>query len=221
MRTLIINFKNYPEVFGEGSVRLAHAAARGVTGLDVELAVAPPVSMIATVAARVKVQVFSQSLSGGADAKSTGANLAGAVKGAGAQGTLLNHSEARLTADELTRALESARSAGLKACVCAATPAEVGEYSRLGAEYLAVEPPELIGSGRAVSRAAPGAVTASVKAAGRAGYRGRLLCGAGIASGEDVAKAVKLGAAGVLVSSSVVKSDAWESKVRELARSLC
>ena len=47
-----------------------------------------------------------------------------------------------------------------------------------------------------------------------------VLCGAGIVSGEDVARAVELGADGVLVASSVVKAEDWEAKVRELANSL-
>jgi len=83
-----------------------------------------------------------------------------------------------------------------------------------------VEPPELIGSGIAVSKAKPELIERTVSAARKAGYGGRILCGAGIVSGEDVAKAVELGADGVLVASSVVKAADWESKVRELANSL-
>jgi triosephosphate isomerase len=52
------------------------------------------------------------------------------------------------------------------------------------------------------------------------GFRGKVLCGAGIVSGEDVERAVELGAEGVLVSSSVVRARDWESKIVELADSL-
>jgi len=54
----------------------------------------------------------------------------------------------------------------------------------------------------------------------KTGYRGKILCGAGIVSGEDVKKAVELGADGVLVASSIVKAQDWEAKIRELAGSL-
>jgi triosephosphate isomerase len=54
----------------------------------------------------------------------------------------------------------------------------------------------------------------------KTGYSGKILCGAGIVSGEDVRKAVELGAEGVLVSSSVVKASDWDGKLRELAEPL-
>ncbi len=85
---------------------------------------------------------------------------------------------------------------------------------------MAIEPPELIGSGVAVSRARPELVERTVSVVRGTGFRGRILCGAGIVTGEDVEKAVRLGADGVLAASSVVKARDWESKVRELARSL-
>ena len=53
-----------------------------------------------------------------------------------------------------------------------------------------------------------------------AGYAGRLLCGAGIVTGEDARAAVNLGIDGILVASSVVRSKDWESKIRELAAAL-
>jgi triosephosphate isomerase len=109
---------------------------------------------------------------------------------------------------------------GMGVCLCAETTREAVELSSLGSKYLAIEPPELIGSGVAVSKARPELVESTVSALKKAGYRGQVLCGAGIVSGADVAKAVELGVDGVLVASSVVKASDWESKVRELAGSL-
>jgi triosephosphate isomerase len=97
---------------------------------------------------------------------------------------------------------------------------EAAKLSALNPKYLAVEPPELIGSGVAVSRAKPELIERTVAAVRKAGFTGKVLCGAGIVTGEDVAKAVELGADGVLVASSVVKAADWESKIEELARSL-
>ncbi len=59
-----------------------------------------------------------------------------------------------------------------------------------------------------------------MKSARGAGYSGRLLCGAGIVSGEDASAAIGLGMDGILVASSVVKSKDWGAKVRELATAL-
>jgi len=72
----------------------------------------------------------------------------------------------------------------------------------------------------AVSKAKPQVVSGTVESARRAGYQGKILCGAGIVTGEDVKSAVRLGADGVLVSSSVVKAGDWRSRLMELAGSL-
>ena len=67
-------------------------------------------------------------------------------------------------------------------------------------EFLAIEPPELIGTGTAVSKARPELVRGSVMAASERGFRGMVLCGAGIVSGEDAQAAMRLGAQGILVA---------------------
>jgi triosephosphate isomerase (TIM) len=220
MKTLIINFKNYQEVLGQGSLRLAAAAARAAARSSMEIIVAPPTSMLGAVASSVKITVFSQSVGGDPGEKTTGADLPEAARAAGAVGTLLNHSEARRPLSELKQLVPRAMKSGLKVCLCANGSREAATLSALGPEYIAVEPPELIGTGISVTRAKPEAVKATVEAARRTGYRGAVLCGAGIVEGEDVRRAVELGADGVLVSSSVVKARDWASKIDELARSL-
>ena len=220
MKTLVVNFKNYPEVLGEGAVRLALAIKRVADTVDVEAIAAPPTPMISLVASKTKVQVYSQSVGSAAGDKTTGAVLPEAVRAAGAVGTILNHSESRMPPAELKRLIPRLTSMRMGVCLCAQASEEAAELSLLGPKYLAIEPPELIGSGVAVSRAKPELIESTVSAARKAGFKGKILCGAGIVSGEDVSRAVQLGADGVLVASSVVKAADWESKVRELAYSL-
>ena len=220
MRTLIVNFKNYPQVLGEGAVRLALAIARVAETVNVEAIAAPPTPMIALVASQTKVRVYSQDVDGDAGDKTTGAILPEAVRGAGASGTILNHSESRRSRAELENLVPRLVAMEMGVCLCAQTAAEAAGLAGLAPTYLAIEPPELIGSGVAVSKAKTELVQRTVAAVREAGFRGKILCGAGIVSGDDVAKAVELGVDGVLVASSVVKASDWESKVRELANSL-
>jgi len=220
LKTLIINFKNYNEVLGVGSLRLAAAAAGVASGTKVEIVVAPPMAMLGAVASKVAIPAFSQSVGSQSGEMTTGAFPPEAARAAGAAGTLLNHSEARMPLLELRGLVPRARKAGLRVCICSSGSREAAVLSALEAEYLAVEPPELIGSGIAVSRAKPDVVRRTVEAARRSGYRGKVLCGAGIVDGGDVKRAVELGADGVLVSSSVVKAKDWGAKIGELARSL-
>jgi len=48
----------------------------------------------------------------------------------------------------------------------------------------------------------------------------RVLCGAGVKSGADVAKAVELGAEGVLLASGVTKANDVEAVLADLTSSL-
>ena len=220
MRTLIVNFKNYSEVLGEGAVALARAAEKRGKGAGVEIIVSPPTPFLGLVASKVRVQVYSQSVGLTIGEKSTGEVTPEAVKASGASGTLLNHSERRVPPESIEATIGRVKKSGLSLCLCAATAQEVGSLAKYAPRYLAVEPPELIGSGVSVSRAKPEVVKDSVKAARRSGFKGKILCGAGIVSGEDVRMATELGADGVLVSSSVVRAKDWNSKLEELTCSL-
>ena len=220
MKTLIINFKNYAAVQGEGSLKLARAAERVSREVGARIIVAPPTPMLGLVASKVKIGVFAQSVSNRAGDKTTGAVLPEAVKAAGATGSILNHAEARVTRSALEELVPRMRKLGLRICICARNSSEVANLAVLGSEYLAVEPPALIGSGVAVSKAKPALVKNSVRVARKAGYEGKILCGAGIVAGADVERAVELGADGVLVASSVVGAGNWAAKIRELSLSL-
>jgi len=219
-RTLIVNFKNYPEVMGEGSLRLAKAAAGLNWELGIDVVVAPPTPMLNTIASMVKIPVFAQRTELGEQGKSTGHAIPESIKAAGCAGSLLNHSESRIPMDVLGLTIERMRSLGLTSCACAETTGEAVEIAAFKPEFLAIEPPELIGTGRAVSKAKPELLTDTAEALSRAKFEGRLLCGAGIVSGDDVAAAIKLGTSGVLVASSVVKAQDWPSKLRELGTAM-
>ncbi|MDA4117452.1 MAG: triose-phosphate isomerase [Thaumarchaeota archaeon] len=219
-RTLIVNFKNYPEILGDGSLRLAQAAERVGRSAGIDMVVAPPNPMLHTIASTVKIPVFAQKTELGEQGKSTGATIAESLRAAGCAGSILNHSESRVPLERLGEIVAKMKSVGLKSCVCAETTEETVKIAAMEPEFLAIEPPELIGSGIAVSKARPELITATVSAVAAAGYKGSLLCGAGIVSGEDVASAIKLGTQGVLVASSVVKARDWPAKLTELGNSM-
>jgi triosephosphate isomerase (TIM) len=98
--------------------------------------------------------------------------------------------------------------------VCAQEPHEVVEISTLQPDFIAIEPPELIGSGRAVSKENPAIINKSIQGAGS---RSAVICGAGITDKGDVTKAMELGSQGILVASGIVKANSWEKKITELA----
>jgi triosephosphate isomerase len=73
-------------------------------------------------------------------------------------------------------------------------------------DIVSFEPPELIGTGIAVSKAQPQIVTNTVNLVRQVNPNITILCGAGISQAEDVATALKLGTSGVLVASGIVKA---------------
>jgi triosephosphate isomerase len=88
------------------------------------------------------------------------------------------------------------------------------EVSVFQPDFIAIEPPELIGTGRAVSKENPAIITRSIEAAGS---RSKVICGAGINGRGDVAKAMELGSHGILVASGIIKARSWPAKIAELA----
>lgn len=217
---LIVNFKAYGEVAGARAVEAAKAAERVARELGVTIAVAPGHLDLTLVAQSVEIPVYAQ----GADLEMAGAYTAHValenIRASGASGVILNHSEAPLGLNQLARLIARARAIGLDSVVCAPDPRTSLAAAALGPHAVAVEPPELIGTGRAVSRHKPEAIVEAVALVARHFPEVAVITGAGIESGEDVEAALKLGTSGVLVASAAVKASDRYAKMLELARPL-
>jgi triosephosphate isomerase (TIM) len=213
-RPLIINFKNYEEASAANSIKLAKAAQKVAQKLKVETIVAPPQPALALVAKSVKIPVVCQHVDDEKQGSTTGFFVPEVAKSYGAVGSLINHSEHRIEMKSIASLVGRMRKLSMTSIVCVRTPHEVMEISVFGPDFIAIEPPELIGSGRAVSKENPAIITRSIEAAGS---RSRVICGAGITDKGDVRAAIKLGSKGILIASGVVKANSWEHKIAELA----
>jgi len=197
----IINFKTYKEATGKKALVLAKICDRvaGQKGARIIVCLQPADICISR---KIKIPVFAQHIDPVEKGQTTGYVLADDVRAEGASGTLLNHSEHKIPFGRLKKAVAMCRKNRLKTVVCASTPAEAKKISLLRPDYIAIEPPELIGGKISVSEAKPEIVTRTTRAIRKI----PVLCGAGIHQRGDVAKALKLGAKGILVSSAVVKA---------------
>ena len=117
-------------------------------------------------------------------------------------------------------AVQSAKKTGLTAIVCTNNIAVTRAAASLAPEFVAIEPPELIGSGIPVSKADPDIVRGSVSAVKKIAPDVEVLCGAGISKGEDVAAALELGTVGVLLASGVIKAKDPRASLLDLAGNL-
>jgi triosephosphate isomerase len=199
---VLVNLKAYPC----DPVAVAEAARDVAEESGVRIGVAPQAAHLDAVA-ETGVETWAQHVDPIAHGSHTGHTLAEAVADAGATGTLLNHSEHRLTLAAVDGALDAAERADLETVVCANNPDQVAAAAALGPDAVAVEPPELIGGDVSVSTADPDIVEGAVAAAGAVDPEVDVYCGAGVSTGDDLAAAADLGAEGVLLASGVAKAD--------------
>jgi len=203
---ILVNFKTYSEATGRNAFKLAKTAEKINRETRVCVGIAPQYVDIAPVAQAVSIPVFSQHIDPVMHGSFTGQVLPESVKEAGAAGTLINHSERRLKLANIDAAITRAREVGLVSVVCSNNSAVSAAAAALKPNMVAVEPPELIGTGISVSKAKPEVVSSTVDLVKRVNAKVIILCGAGITTGEDVAAALRLGTEGVLVASGIVKA---------------
>lgn len=213
---ILVNLKTYKEGMGSNAHRIAAAAETVARETGAVIGIAPAFTELHPMSHHYAIPVYAQHIDAITPGAHTGYILPEAVRSAGARGTLINHSERRLTLADIDACVGSARRLHLETVVCTNNDATSAAAAALKPDYVAIEPPELIGSGVSVSKADPGIIERSVNAVRAVNPDVKVLTGAGIQSGECVRIAVDLGTCGVLLASSVVKADDPEAVLRDL-----
>ena len=211
---IIVNFKAYESAIGEKALELAkiHDKVAQETGVEIIIAVQP--TDIYRVSQAVSIPVYAQHVDPVGYGSNTGWILPETIKEAGASGTLLNHSEHRFQSHEsLEKAINRLRDdLNLKTIVCAESDDEGAEISqKMSPDFIAIEPPELIGGDISISTSQPELIKNAVNKIGD-----NVLVGAGVKNSQDIKIALELGAKGVLLASGVTKASDPESVLRDL-----
>ncbi|MCI0503429.1 triose-phosphate isomerase [Candidatus Micrarchaeota archaeon] len=202
---IVLNLKTYPESI-QKALQFSDIAKEVVDETGVRIIVCPPTVLLHEAAERFS-DVFAQHADPEPAGAHTGAINAEMIKAAKARGSLVNHSEKRVADPSRIKAtIDRLHEQHLESLVCAATTKEAAGIASFSPTYIAVEPPELIGSGISVSKARPEIVINSVKAVTEVNHNVKVLCGAGVSNAEDARKALELGAEGVLLASAFVKA---------------
>ena len=190
---IIVNFKRY--VSGEQAMGLARVCKRIGEETGVRIIVCPQLSDLAA-CVEAGAECWAQKYE---------------PEARGNKGTLLNHSDYRIDRATLDRTLLELE--GVETCVCAASVKEAVNLSGLEVNYVAFEPPALIGNReKSVSSEEPEEIREIVLSA-----QCPVLIGAGVHSAQDVKVGLAMGAKGVLVATDVVKAADPERELRELA----
>jgi triosephosphate isomerase len=193
----VINFKTYPEATGKNALKLAKVIEK----VDKDIIIGVQETDIYLISEKTKLQVYAQHVDSGEPGRNTGFIFPGAVKKAGAKGVFLNHSEHKLSLDEIKKTFRQCRKVGLKVLIFAKDLREARIIEKLKPDYLVIEPPELVAGSKSVSQEKPQLIEKISK-----NIKMKFLVGAGIKNGEDVKVALKLGASGIAVASGVIKA---------------
>lgn len=203
---VMVNFKTYPEACGGRAMYLGRACESVAQETGASIVIAPPMPDLSALAADLSISVFSQHADAVKAGSTTGHVPLEAVLASGAKGILLNHSECRMRVADIESLVAAAKGMELSTVVCTNNLGVTSACAALGPDFVAIEPPELIGGDVSVTTANPAIVGDAVTSVRRVAPAVGVLCGAGVKNGKDVAKAIELGTDGVLLASGVVKA---------------
>lgn len=215
----VINCKNYEEVSGDKIIKFVKTAEKISKRYKVKIAIAPPQHLIGLVS-NSTIPILAQHVDDSKVGSTTGFVIPELLKKSRVKGSLINHSEHRIASKEIQKLILKLKELKMISIVCVKDVAEARKYSKYNPDYIAIEPPELIGSGKAVSKEKPELIMKAATAVKSSKNKTKLLCGAGIVSGEDVSKAVELGSKGILVASGIIKAKDWNKIISEFAKAL-
>lgn len=203
---VILNYKTYLESSGENALELARALKSASEESGITMVAAPQAADIYRIQNQISLPIFAQHIDPITPGGHTGSNLIETLIEAGISGSLINHSENRMKLADIDEVIQLCKQNDIESCVCTNNIATSKAIATFSPDAVAVEPPELIGTGIPVSQAQPEVVEDSVKGVKSINKKIKVLCGAGISTGDDMKAAMDLGADGVLLASGIVKA---------------
>ena len=159
----IINCKNYDEIAGDKIIKIAKISERISKKYKVSIAIAPPHNLIPLIT-KFKITVLAQHVDDKKVGSTTGFMVPEIVKKSKINGSIINHSEHRISEKEIISLVKRLQKLKLKTVLCVKNVNEAKKFAKLNPTFIAIEPPELIGTGRAISTEKPALITNAVKA---------------------------------------------------------
>ena len=189
---VILNYKTYLESSGENALELARALKSASEESGITMVAAPQAADIYRIQDQISLPIFAQHIDPITPGGHTGSNLIETLIEAGISGSLINHSENRMKMADIDEVIQLCKQNDIESCVCTNNIATSKAIATFSPDAVAVEPPELIGTGIPVSQAQPEVVEDSVKGVKSINKKIKVLCGAGISTGDDMKAAMDL-----------------------------
>lgn len=216
---IFLNFKTYVQSSGINGIKLAKIADKLAKEFSQSVIVIPQHPLLAKTVDEVEIPVFSQSLDAREPGSHTGWIIAQNLQEIGVQGTLINHSEHRETIANIESSISICKKNNLYSLVCSNNVRTSLALAACLPEAIAMEPPELIGSGISVSTR-PDVVKETIDLV-RSNFKDvKVIVGAGISNEKDVEDSIKLKAEGILLASAFVKAKNPENLLENMLKNL-
>lgn len=217
---VILNYKTYLESSGLNALNLAHDLESAAEESGITMVAAPQAADIYRISQEASLPIFAQHIDPISPGGHTGSNLIDTLIEAGVSGSLINHSEQRMKLADIAEVVKLCKDNNIESCVCTNNIETSKAVAALNPVAVAVEPPELIGTGIPVSQAQPEVVEDTVNEVKAINKDIKVLCGAGITTGDDMKAAMDLGADGVLLASGIIKSENPKEALLDLVSKL-
>ena len=217
---VILNYKTYLESSGVNALKLAHDLESAASESGITMVASPQAADIYRISEETSLPIFAQHIDPITPGGHTGSNLIDTLIEAGISGSLINHSEQRMKLADIDEVVKMCKANEIESCVCTNNIETSKAIATLEPTAVAVEPPELIGTGIPVSQAQPEVVEDTVKEVKAINNKVKVLCGAGITTGDDMKAAMDLGADGVLLASGIIKADSPKDALLDLVSKL-
>ena len=217
---VILNYKTYLESSGLKALELAHDLESAANESGITMVASPQAADIYRISEEASLPIFAQHIDPISPGGHTGSNLIDTLVEAGISGSLINHSEKRMKLADIDEVIKLCKQYEIESCVCTNNIETSKAVAALAPTAVAVEPPELIGTGIPVSQAQPEVVEDTVKEVKSINKEIKVLCGAGITTGDDMKAAMDLGADGVLLASGIIKAESPKEALLDLVSKL-
>ena len=205
---IAINFKTYKESLGDNALEIAKAIEEINPHLKAKClpVVVPQTVDIRLIAKETTIPVFAQHGEAFDYGKNTGYTTIKSLKNAGVTGMLINHSEHKLALNKIEETIIAAKKEDLYSICCVDTIDQARAVACFSPTYIALEPPELIGTDVSIAQKDPEIIEKVVKKIKFIQPNAHVLIGAGIKTRKDVEICIENGASGVLLASGVTKA---------------
>lgn len=212
----IVNPKSY--LYGDDAMKMAKISDKLAEKYDIDCIFTGQLVDLPEIAKETKhLIITAQHMDSLKPGRGMGHVLPEALVHQGIKAVVLNHAEKPLTIAELDMTIKRAKEVGLITIVCSDTVEQCKAIAELNPDVMIYEPDSLIGTGNSSNEDYIQSTTEAVRAVNP---NILIMQAAGVSTGADVEKIMKLGADGTGGTSGIIKAPSWEGKISEMMEAL-